>query len=148
MMDFEWKPSVKTVLRCLSTFSGLRTAKIVRLMFPFSDLEFWWRFEELKCYSLSDLDGPQDNNANHMHFYQIWTAQKMIQQVGVTLPTSKPEPPLLPLGKKVQYWKSSKNGLLTLENDFLHHIRCDWQGLICLIAFRVREIKKDSCMQL
>jgi len=40
--------------------------------------------------------------------YAIWTAQKMIQQVGVTLPTSKPEPPLLPLGKKVQYWKSSK----------------------------------------
>jgi len=32
--------------------------------------------------------------------YAIWTAQKMIQQVGVTLPTSKPEPPLLPLGKK------------------------------------------------
>merc|ERR1712241_1214606 len=32
--------------------------------------------------------------------YAIWTAQKMIQQVGVTLPTSEPEPPLLPLGKK------------------------------------------------
>jgi len=32
--------------------------------------------------------------------YAIWTAQKMIQQVGVTLPTSKPEPPLLPIGKK------------------------------------------------
>ena len=54
---------------------------------------------------LSDLDGPQDNNANKT-FFQIWTAQKMIQQVGVTLPTSKPEPPLLPLGKKVKYWKS------------------------------------------
>jgi len=32
--------------------------------------------------------------------YAIWTAQKMIQQVGVTLPKSKPEPPLLPLVKK------------------------------------------------
>lgn len=32
---------------------------------------------------------------------QIWTAQKMIQQVGVTLPQSLPEPPLLPAGKKV-----------------------------------------------
>ena len=36
---------------------------------------------------------------------QIWTAQKMIQQVGVTLPKSKPEPPLLPLGKKVKTHK-------------------------------------------
>jgi len=32
--------------------------------------------------------------------YAIWTAQKMIQQVGVTLPKSKPEPPMLPMGKK------------------------------------------------
>jgi len=32
--------------------------------------------------------------------YAIWTAQKMIQQVGVTLPQSLPEPPLLPAGKK------------------------------------------------
>ena len=25
MMDFEWKPSVGTVLRCISTFSGLKS---------------------------------------------------------------------------------------------------------------------------
>ena len=27
MMDFEWKPSVETVLRCISTFSGLKITK-------------------------------------------------------------------------------------------------------------------------
>lgn len=32
--------------------------------------------------------------------YAIWTAQKMIQQVGVTLPKGKPEPPLMLVGKK------------------------------------------------
>jgi len=32
--------------------------------------------------------------------YAIWTAQKMIQQVGVTLPNTRPEPPILVAGKK------------------------------------------------
>ena len=55
---------------------------------------------------------------------QIWTAQKMIQQVGVTLPKSKPEPPMLPMGKKVKMHKQfvkiegSAGGTGTKPNDF------------------------------
>lgn len=41
----------------------------------------------------------------HM-YYQIWTAQKMIQQVGVTLPEEIPERHLLELSfKKVKLLK-------------------------------------------
>ena len=73
----------------------------------------------------SDLDGPQDNNANKTFLSDLdspeddpasWGDPSYKQTRASSTPARK---------KGAILENLEKNGLLTLENVFLHYIRCD-----------------------
>ena len=85
LMDFEWRPSVETVLRCISTFSGLwsvvldmyhRSGNDVQLMLWATSfyIVLWMKigYVVVLLGNLKKKRGPCSNASGKYHCWAIW----------------------------------------------------------------------------
>ena len=77
MMDFEWKPSVETVLQCISTFSGI--SRIIYLLTSLVQTTCTWvlpQTEEGHARRCSWLKGSPKQCRSHNWLLSLYLSQR------------------------------------------------------------------------